>query len=186
MKNKYQIEKWVWNQNDFEEMGWHDCPIWAMAFDYHVKFDLDYIFNWVKPESKNGSFRFWISPVTLIFMNPTKFRVEIETDYVNGLEIADINKEIIDGKSTYIIQAREGKVLIETEEYKQIVRRPPTLQISQVLPELERGPISFSEKSEKNYKSSEKEIEGRQLCYKFDDLRNEKMKLQFEYDDFKF
>jgi len=115
MREQYQIEKWIWNQNDFEQMGWHDNAIWAMAFDDNVKFDLDYIFNWVKPESKYGSYRFWISPVTLIFSNPTKFKVEMETDFVNGLEIADIEREIIDDKTTYIIQAQEGRILIETE-----------------------------------------------------------------------
>jgi hypothetical protein len=157
-----------------------------MSFDDNVKFDLDYIFNWVKPEVPNGSYRFWISPVTLIFMNPTNFKVEMQTDFVNGLEIADIEREISNGKSTYIIEAHEGRIIIETEEYRQIVRRPPTLQISQALTELERGPISFSEISEKDYKPSEKEIKGRELSYKFDDLRNEKTKLQIEYDDFKF
>jgi len=186
MKKQYQIEKWIWNQNDYEQMGWHDNPIWAIAFDDNVKFDLDYIFNWVKPQSENASYRFWISPVTLIFKNPTKFKVEMETDFVNGLEIADIEREIIDGKSTYIIEAQEGRILIETEEYKQIVRRPPVLKISQVLTDLERGPISFSEISEKKYKPSEKEIQGRDLSYKFDELRNEKTILQIEYDEFKF
>ena len=43
MKEQYQIEKWIWNQDDFEKMGWHDNPIWAMSFDDNVKFDLDYI-----------------------------------------------------------------------------------------------------------------------------------------------
>ena len=186
MKKQYQIEKWIWNQNDFEQMGWHDNPIWAMSFDDNVKFDLDYIFNWVKPQSENGSYRFWISPVTLIFTNPSKFKVEMETDFVNGLEIADIEQEISDGKTTYIIEAQEGRILIETEEFKQIVRRPPTLQISQTLTELERGPICFSEESEKLYKPSEKEIQGREISYKLDDLRNEKTNLKINYDKFNF
>lgn len=186
MKKKYQLEKWIWNQNDFEQMGWHDNPIWAMSFDDNVKFDLDYIFNWVKPAGAYGGYRFWISPVTLIFLSPTRFKVEMETDFVNGLEIADIEREISNGKSTYIIEDQEGRILIETEEYRQIVRRPPTLQISQALTELERGPISFSELPEKDYIPSEKEIKGRELSYKFDDLRNAKTKLQIKYDDFKF
>jgi len=51
---------------------------------------------------------------------------------------------------------------------------------------LERGPIGFSEISVKEYKASEKEIKGRELSYKFDELRNEKTNLQIEYDEFKF
>lgn len=34
--------------------------------------------------------------------------------------------------------------------------------------------------SDKEYKPSEKEIIGRELCYKFDELRNEKTNLQIE------
>lgn len=186
MKEQYQLGKWIWDHNNFEQMGWHDSPIWAMSFDDNVKFDLDYIFNWVKPENENGSYRFWISPVTLVFKNPTKFKVEMETDFVNGLEIADIDREIKNGKSTFIIEAQEGRILIETEEFRQIVRRPPTLQISQALSELERGPISFSEISEKDFKPSERAIRGRELSYKFDDLRSEKNKLQIGFDEFNF
>ncbi len=27
----YELEKWVWTDADFEQMGWHDCRIRAFA-----------------------------------------------------------------------------------------------------------------------------------------------------------
>jgi hypothetical protein len=186
MKTEYQIEKWIWNQDDFEQMGWHDCPIWAMSFDDDVKFDLDYIFKWVHPEDGRSSFRFWISPATLIFKNPSNFNVAMETNFVNGLEIADILKEVSEGKTSYIIEGQEGRIKIQTEEFVQIIRRPPTLQISQALSEIERGPLSFSEEAEKEYIPSTKELKMRKLSYEFDDLRTMKIKLEINYDEFNF
>ena len=186
MKDQYQIEKWIWNQNDFEKMGWHDNPIWAMSFEDNVKFDLDYIFKWVKPSNSVGSYKFWISPATLVFKDPAKFKVEMETDFVNGLEIADIKRTIVDGKTQFTIEAQEGRIIIETEEFLQVIRRPPTLQISQALSELERGSISFEEKSDKDYKPTDIEIRGRELSYEYDELRNRKVSLEIEFDEYNF
>lgn len=186
MQEKYKLEKWIWNQDDFEQMGWHDNPIWAMSFDDNIKFDLDYIFTWVHPKNEGGSFKFWISPATLVFKNPSNFKVELETDFVNGLEIAEIIKEKINGKTIYIIEAQEGKITIQTEEFYQIIRRPPTLQISQALMEIERGPLSFSEIPEKLYKPTAKQLRCRKLTHKLSDLRNIRTQLQIYLEDEKF
>lgn len=186
MKNQYELEKWKWNQEDFEKMGWHDNPIWAMSFDDDVKFDLDYLLKWVHPGEGGGSYRFWISPATLVFKSPSKLKVEMETDFVNGLEIADILKETIDGKTVYIIEAQEGRITIETEEYQQVIRRPPILSISQCLTDMQRGPISFSEISNIDYKPTDKELEYQKLSFNYYDLNTEKVNLQIEYDDYNF
>ncbi len=186
MKEEYQLEKWIWNQNDFEQMGWHDNPIWAMSLDDDVKFDLDYLLKWVKPPNNIGGYKFWISPATLVFKNPTNFKVEMETDFVNGLEIADIERKIENGKTQFVIEAQEGRILIETEEFTQIIRRPPTLQTSQMLNDIERGPISFSIIPEKDYIPSELEIRGRILSHKLDEHGNLKTTAQIELDEFEF
>lgn len=183
---QYHIEKWVWNQDDFEQMGWHDSRIWAMSFDDHVKFDLDYILKWVEPQNSYGTFRFWISPVTLVFRNPSKFKMEMDIDFVNGLEILDIERKSEKGKTQYIVEAQEGKIIIETEKFYQVVRRPPTLQIFQSLSEVERGPISFSEHPDTSYTSSPRAMQARELSYEFDDLRNQKTKLELEFAEFNF
>lgn len=186
MKDQYELEEWVWNQNDFDQMGWHDNPIYAMSFDDDVIFDLDYLLKLVDPNPPNSNYRFWISPATLIFRNPSRFQVDLQTDFVNGLEIANILRESINGKTNFVIEAQEGRIMIETEEFVQIIRRPPTLQISQYLPELERGETCFSTFSEKDFKPSDSLIEGRELSYKYDDLRNLKTKAEIATDEFNF
>lgn len=48
MNNNYKIEKHIWSETDYNEMGWHDNTVYSMAFDedkYELMFDLDYILN---------------------------------------------------------------------------------------------------------------------------------------------
>ena len=45
------IEKLIWSENDFQNMGWHDASLWSMLADpnnYQYLFDLDYIFEWIQ------------------------------------------------------------------------------------------------------------------------------------------
>lgn len=186
MESKYQIEKWIWDQNDFEQMGWHDSQIWAISFDDGIKFDLDYILQWVMPEVEGGSLKFWVSPATLIFRNVSKLKVNIETKFEGGLEISDINREVFDGKTTFIIETHYGTIEIQTEEYKQIFRRPPVLTLQQTLLDIERGPTGVSEISEKDYISTTQAIRYRELSLEFNEIRFKRDRFREEYEDFNF
>lgn len=154
MKN-YSLEKWEWTEKDFEKMGWHDCPIYAFRFDDKVSFDLDYILMWNNPEIEGMSYTFWISPSTLIFENVTFFKVGFEMDFVNGLEISDIEMEKTDGLTIWKIETQEGTIIIHSNSFKQIIRRKPTLQFGQCINNYERGEVNFSENPEKDFKYSE-------------------------------
>ena len=48
----YQLEKSVWTDHDFEDMGWHDCKLFAISFgdNFQLLLDIDYIFKWVQTE----------------------------------------------------------------------------------------------------------------------------------------
>jgi hypothetical protein len=49
---QYTIQKPVWTEADFEQMGWHDVHIHAVAFRpeiFELWLDIDYIFGWVDP-----------------------------------------------------------------------------------------------------------------------------------------
>lgn len=50
--NDYQLEKYLWTEEDFNQMGWHDSNIYAIAFgeNFEFKLDIDYIFQWVHPK----------------------------------------------------------------------------------------------------------------------------------------
>mgnify|MGYP000619160262 CR=1 FL=1 len=153
MKN-YKLEKWVWSNNDFDEMGWHDCPMYALKFDDKVSIDLDYIFKWNEPEVNGMPFTFWISPATLIFENVSLFKVNFITDFVNGLEINGISKSELENSTEWIIETQEGSITIHSKSFRQIIKREPTLQFGQFISEDERGNDHFSDIPEKNYKHS--------------------------------
>ncbi len=84
----YKPEKLVWSESDFEIMGWHDCPIYGILFADNVTLDIDYIFKWILND-QNGYHEFWISPATLVFDQARNLKIEIDSDFINGLGIAD-------------------------------------------------------------------------------------------------
>ena len=72
MHQEYELEKWVWTEEDFERMGWHDSRIYALAFSpetFELLLDIDYIFQWINPEPGETFYKFWVAPATLIFEN---------------------------------------------------------------------------------------------------------------------
>jgi hypothetical protein len=112
--------------------------------------------------------------------------LNIETNFDDGLDIADMNKEIIDGKAAFIIETHYGTIEIQSEGYKQIFRRPPVLKLHQTLLDIERGPTGVSEKIEKDYKPTLQAITYRELSFKFDEIRFLRNQFQKEYEDFNF
>src|SRR5260221_10243754 len=90
MDETYELEKWIWTEQDFEEMGWHDCHIYAVAFlpeTFEFVLDLDYICKWVNPKPPAENFSFWVSPATLVFENVHD--LELDT-FDCSLDIADL------------------------------------------------------------------------------------------------
>lgn len=147
----YELEKWNWTEQDFEQMGWHDCPIYAMSFDDQVVFDIDYIFKWNQPDIEGMPFTFWISPATLTFKEVTLFKSEFEMDFVNGLVIADISKKSTADSTQWNIDTQQGTLVIHATSFEQVIRRKPTLQFGQCIQFYERGDISFSTTPKKNF-----------------------------------
>jgi hypothetical protein len=154
MESQYALEKWEWTQEDFEKMGWHDCAIYALRFDDNVYLDIDYILKW-NHNGDGNPFTFWIAPATLVFENPYYLKIDIELNFVNGVEIADVSKvENEKGDTIWNIETQEGAIVIGAETYKQVIRREPSFQFNQAIKSDERGDISFSLISEKDYKNS--------------------------------
>ncbi|MEM9339180.1 MAG: hypothetical protein AAGA66_10660 [Bacteroidota bacterium] len=147
----YELDKWNWTEQDFEYMGWHDCPIYAMRFDDQVALDIDYILKWNKPDIEGMPFTFWISPATLTFKEVTSFKSEFEMDFINGLEIVAISKGTSDGPTQWNIDTQQGTLVIYATSFEQVIRRKPTLQFWQYIQAYERGDISFSTSSEMNF-----------------------------------
>ena len=61
MPEPYKLDKSIWTEADFDTMGRHDATIHAIAFfpdTFEFALDLDYVFQWIAPESEGGDFSF--------------------------------------------------------------------------------------------------------------------------------
>ncbi|MGJ8594234.1 MAG: hypothetical protein ACSHXF_16915 [Aquaticitalea sp.] len=179
---EYNLEKWTWTDADFDEMGWHDCPIYAVKFDDKVVFDIDYILKWNEPKVKGMSYTFWISPATLIFENVSLFKMNFMTEFVNGLEIDGITKSDVKNSTEWIIETQEGEITIHSKGFKQIIKREPNLQFGLSIPEIERGNEHFSELSDKNYRHSKEILQNRKVEFDLYELANERATLKIELE----
>ena len=152
MSSEQIIEKELWTDNDFEQMGWHDNKIHAIAFDgdnYQLLFDIDYICKWVK---KKNSFFFWVAPSTLVFRNV--YQLDISTDTVE-LVILEISRSSPTKPNNYNhieeqveyqwrIETTSGEITFRSVGYRQSIRNRPVLIKRQELSLLERGEVSFA------------------------------------------
>jgi hypothetical protein len=128
-------------------MGWHDCVIYALRFDDEFQLDIDYIFKWVMPQEPEKTFKFWISPVTIIFENVVNVKISIDLSFVNGIEIADLSKEVLgDGKIRWIFETQAGFIEFLSSGFKQFTKKHPILKGSKCLTDVERGGYNFDKK----------------------------------------
>ncbi len=161
MIDKVEIEKNVWTQDDFENMGWHDTNIYGLTIEKDedswtadLLFDIDYIFKWIHPIPPAQTFTFWIAPCTLIFKEVFELHVDFATDggCLDLLEIADLylTSKTEQEKNKYIyewtIELQQGQIKLKSYGFEQIVRQEPVHIGQQVMTLEERGGISFSRK----------------------------------------
>ena len=187
----YHLDKSVWTNDDFDEMGWHDSTIYAFKVDKDFYLDIDYIFKWVEPEQDTW-FSFWVAPCTLIFETPGKISFNLANkDFDNYFEISDLHRQINHNQKTeWRIETNIGDILIETENFRQIVRRPPTIQAGQQIVAEERGEVSFAttfdqefietkqvkEIKQKDFLFRQKATKAKQLQKELADLFNKRLK----------
>ena len=148
----YHLEKGLWTDHDFENMGWHDCKLFAISFgdNFQLLFDIDYIFKWVQT---GKTFKFWVSPCTLVFENV--YDVEFQMDGISGgIDIDEISRDNpqkpknadfvkVDTEFDWTIDTQQGSIFFKSIGYKQYVRQIPKLIYGQYFELAERGGISF-------------------------------------------
>src|SRR5687768_13903821 len=140
----YTLEKWIWTEADFDNMGWHDASIYAVRMDGSLCFDIDYIFKWNQPEVEYFSFTFFVAPCTLCFKEVRELSFELSQPlYDNRMEIDDIELEVKDGKQHYTIITQQGHLSFAASGYTQTVRMYPSFQLGQTIAFDERGGSSF-------------------------------------------
>ncbi|HXB45387.1 MAG TPA: hypothetical protein VNV85_15080 [Puia sp.] len=147
-------EKIIWTEDDFDQMGWHDNKIYAIAFgieESEISFDIDYIIRWVDPKENKSNFEFLIAPATLVFRNVYDFSMNfslldliidgISRDNPSQPKNAVHIKEQIE--YDWIIQANNGEITFRSVGYKQYARQKPKLYSNQLIGFAERGAIGF-------------------------------------------
>jgi hypothetical protein len=81
MSDDLELERWVWTDEDFEAMDWHDSCVHAVAVEddgwSRLLLDLDYIVKAVHPEPPERALSFWVAPATLVFENVWDLEGEI-------------------------------------------------------------------------------------------------------------
>jgi hypothetical protein len=101
---------------DFDRLSWHDCHLWAIAFDVgepdeddwtsDLVLDIDFIVEWLCPSSDKFAFR--VAPARLAFQGVTDPRFAIEwarTGFQGALHpvsIDSITRERVQDQKVYL------------------------------------------------------------------------------------
>jgi len=131
--------KEIWTSDDFEVMGWHDSRLYQMKFpneDYNFVLYIDYIFKWEKQQ--DDSFKFWVSPCELKFLNISDLKLNLSFDNFSEIFVSEIkkqeigltpNEKMIEWK--YIIETDRGNIEFLSTGYIMKVISEPILSESQ-------------------------------------------------------
>jgi len=157
MADGYELDKLVWSDADFDQMGWHDVNVYAIAFGprpSELSLDLDYIFEWVQPAAGEQFFRFWIAPCTLVFRDVHDVEFEGGPGLAEPLQLFELRRsksaerrdgEAADGDAEWewVLDGHNGCLSFRSAGFEQFVRKPPVLAQSQSLDMATRGGYSF-------------------------------------------
>ena len=135
---KYDLEKNIWTESDFEKMGWHDSHIYKIGLREDLELDIDYILQWNKPEIDGLPFTFWVAPSTLVFRLVRNLSFELDTAFNDTFEIEDIEKNETSNGTVWTIITRQGDIEFTSDGYTQYIRQEPSFQFGQTISYAER------------------------------------------------
>ena len=135
----YELEKTIWTELDFDQMGWHDNSIYKIRFAEDLELDIDYIFKWNKPDFEGLPFTFWVAPATLVFKSIKNLSFEFDTKLEDSFEIEDIERG---NNNQWTIITRHGDIQFKADGYEQFIRQKPSFQFSQAISYIERNGYS--------------------------------------------
>jgi len=140
---KYELEKRIWTDADFDQMGWHDCRVYKIRFSEDLELDIDYILQWNKPDLYGLPFTFWVAPATLIFKGIKNLDFEFDTTFSEAIEIEDIERQIDKSHTRWTIITRQGDFEFLSDSYEQFIRQEPFFQFGQTISYIERYGLSL-------------------------------------------
>jgi len=148
----------VWTDADFEQMGWHDATVHAIAFREsddvgELLLDLDYIVRWIDPQPPSEYFRFLVAPATLVFENVWSLegdlalyakRTILEVDGIERHEPED-ERQRAAHMTLWVIDGHEFGLRFLATGFRQHFRARPIEVESQRLSAEQRGGFSFEQ-----------------------------------------
>lgn len=140
---QYELEKRIWTDADFEQMGWNDCLIYKMRVSGDLALDIDYILQWNQPDIEGLPFTFWVAPATLVFKHVQNLVLEIDTTFMEAYEIDDIEKRVTETGTTWTIITQRGYIEFTSDGYEQFIRQDPFFQYGQTIPYIDRHGVSL-------------------------------------------
>lgn len=149
-----ELDKSVWSDADFDDMGWHDATVHAFAVEPEdhnpgrLLVDLDYIIEWISPTGTDTAFSFWVAPATLVFDHAWDLTIDIDI-HASALEL-QLNAITRTpgqpfGRSTWTLDGHNFTLAVTSEGFHQYLRTQPIWAASQGLDAAQRGGISFNE-----------------------------------------
>lgn len=149
----YILEKWVWSDEDFGLMNWHDVTVHAVGValsQWQLFLDIDYILRWVKPAPPETQFRFWVAPATLVFENVSDLKIDFDVGSYQEITLDGVrrnNPRAPNGVITvwdWSLESHQGSISFSATGFKQYVRAAAVLCEMQSLEFNQRGGMSFS------------------------------------------
>ena len=129
----YKLEKRIWTDKDFENMGWHDSNIYKVRLTEDLELDLDYILQWNKPDLEGLPFTFWVAPATLVFKKISNLTFDFATGFENAFEIEDIERRNIENENQWTIITQQGDFQFTSDGFEQFFRQDPFFEFGQII-----------------------------------------------------
>lgn len=170
----YELEKDIWTDADFENMGWHDCRIYKIRLGLDLELDIDYIFKWNQPDLEGLPFTFWLAPATLVFRRPKQVTFDLDIAFEDVGEIDSIERSVGDEGISWTIDTQKGEIQLLSSGFEQFIRQKPTYQFGQTISYFDRYGYSVERTTNQNNPNLLK-----------DDYLNRRKKDFDNYDSFK-
>jgi hypothetical protein len=122
----------VSTEADFEALSWHDVHVHALALgDWQESgrayVDLDYIIEWLRPDTDKDPWKFKIAPATLVFQGVAK--IVIHLDWGAGITLTEIKRDEVQLEGgwkgyRWSLRSDEGSLEIWAQGFRQALRSP--------------------------------------------------------------
>ena len=130
---KYELEKSIWTDSDFDKMGWHDSQVYKVRLTQDLELDIDYIFQWNKPDLEGLPFTFWVAPATLVFKQIKNLTFDFTTGFEDAFEIDAIERPTTENQNLWSIITQQGDFQFDCHGYEQFIRQEPFFEFGQTI-----------------------------------------------------